>query len=92
MATWNARDWLAGLIGCDPKELAVRSTDHYGSQETQVRYERAGEAVARVVVTGPIVPMGEKEGQGYWVVAATIGSGMGDVHNLQVPQLDEIVY
>jgi hypothetical protein len=92
VAIWNARDWLAGLMACEPSELVVRSIDHYGPLETQVRYERQGEVVARVVVSGPIVPMGEAEGRGHWAVSATIGSGMGDVHTIVVPQLDEIVY
>ncbi len=92
MAAWNARDWLAALMGCEPGELTVRSTDHYGPKETQVRYERRGEAVARLVVAGPILPMGEPEGRGHWVISATIGAGMQDVHTIDVPQADEIVY
>lgn len=92
MATWDARAWLAGLMGCDRSELAIRSTDQYGPLERQVRYERRGEAVARLVVAGPILPMGEPEGRGHWVVSATIGAGSGDVHGIEVPQSDEIVY
>ena len=30
MATWDARDWLAGLMGCGRDELTVLSTDRYG--------------------------------------------------------------
>ena len=57
MATWDAREWLAGLMGCEPSELAVRSTDRYGAHETQVRYERGGESVARVFVSGAVLLM-----------------------------------
>jgi hypothetical protein len=92
VATWDARDWLAGLIGCERGALAVRSVDHYGAAETQVRYERGTEAVARLVVAGPILPMGEKAGQGHWVVSVRIGTGSGDVHTIQLPESDEIVY
>lgn len=92
MATWDARAWLAGLIGCDRSELVIRSTDQYGPTETQVRYERGGEAVARVIVSGPILPLGEPKGGGHWVVSATIGAGMEDVHSLHIPESEEIVY
>jgi hypothetical protein len=92
VATWEAREWLAGLIGCPPSELAVRSIDRYGPEETQVRYERGGEAVARLVVAGPVVPMGVPEGQGHWLVSVRIGTGSEDVHTIDVPEADEINY
>ncbi len=89
---WDARAWLAGLIGCERSDLAVRSTDRYGPIETQVRYERDGEVVARLIVGGPIVPMGEREGEGHWAVSVRIGTGSEDVHSIDVPGADEIVY
>ncbi len=92
MATWDAREWLAGLIGCRRDELAVRSIDRYGPTETQVRYERGNEAVARVVVTGPTSSMGVRAGEGTWAVSVRIGSGSGDVHEIAVPEADEIIY
>jgi hypothetical protein len=92
MATWDARAWLAGLMGLEQGDLAVRSIDHYGPSETQVRYERDGEAVARLTVTGPVREMLEQEGQGLWVIKAQIGSGTSDVHNIEVPETDEVVY
>ena len=92
MATWDARTWLAGLIGCSPGDLTVRSVDRYGPTETQVRYARGDEAVARLVVTGPVIDMGIKEGQGYWDVSVRIGSGSEDVHTIRLPQADEIAY
>ncbi|HEY6057187.1 MAG TPA: hypothetical protein VIV06_04100 [Candidatus Limnocylindrales bacterium] len=92
METWDAREWLAGLVGCERSELAVRSVDHYGPNETQVRYERGEEAVARLVVAGPIVPMGEQEGRGHWHVSVRIGSGSEDVHEIDVPETHEILY
>ena len=91
MATWDAREWLAGLVGCDRGELAVRSVDHYGPNETQVRYERGGEAIARLVVAGPILPMGAAEGHGHWLVSVRIGTGSDDVHSIDVPETDEIL-
>ncbi len=92
MASWDARSWLAGLIGCEPSELTVRSIDRYGPQETQVRYQRGDEAVARLIVTGPVIPMASREGQGHWAVSVRIGSGSEDVHAVDVPETDEIVY
>lgn len=92
VATWDARAWLAGLIGCERDELAVRSIDHYGETETQVRFERADAAVARLIVTGPVRPMGVREGQGTWAVSVRIGSGSEDVHEIAIPETDEIVY
>jgi hypothetical protein len=92
MATWRAREWVAGLMGLDEDGLAVRSIDRYGEQETQVRYERGDEAVARLTVTGPVRPMGVAQGAGHWVIKAHIGSGMGDVHQVEVPEGDEIEY
>ncbi len=92
MATWDAREWLAGLMGCEPGELAVRSTDRYGAHETQVRYERGGESVARVIVTGPLREMGDREGAGHWLVSAQIGWDAKGAHSVTVPEPDEIVY
>jgi hypothetical protein len=92
MGTWDARAWLAGLIGCERSDLAVRSVDRYGPAETQARYERGDEAVARLIVVGPIVPMGEQEGRGHWDVSVRIGFGSEDVHSIEVPAADEIVY
>jgi hypothetical protein len=92
LATWDARGWLAGLIGCEPNELAVRSVDEYGPNETQVRYERGDVAVARLVVAGPVVPMGKDAGQGHWLVSVRIGSGSEDVHTIEIPESDEIRY
>jgi hypothetical protein len=92
LATWDAREWLAGLIGCQRSELAVRSLDRYGPAETQVRYERGNDAVARLIVSGPIVPMGEQAGRGHWAISVRIGSGSEDVHSIDVPEGDEIVY
>jgi hypothetical protein len=92
VATWDARGWLAGLVGCERDELAVLSIDQYGAAEKQVRYERDGQAIARVIVAGPIVAMGEREGQGHWLVTVRIGSGSDDVHSIDVPEADEILY
>ncbi|CAN5601328.1 hypothetical protein BH24CHL9_BH24CHL9_08630 [soil metagenome] len=92
MATWDAREWIASLMGLDKADLVVRSVDRYGPLETQVRYERGNEAVARLTVSGPVVPMGVKEGGGHWLVRAQIGSGTVDVHEMELPQVEEIVY
>ena len=92
MATWDGRAWLAGLIGCDPSELSIRSTDKYGATETQARYERGGEPVARLTVAGPVRTFSDGAGQGHWVVTAQLGAGTYKVHSLEVPESDEIVY
>jgi len=92
LGTWDAREWLAGLAGCDRSELAVRSIDRYGPEETQVRYERDDQAVARLVVAGPIRPMGVRPGHGHWLVSVRIGTGSEDVHSVELPETDEILY
>jgi hypothetical protein len=92
VATWNARSWVAGLIGCDPSELLIRSTDRYGATETQTRYERGGEPVARLTVAGPVRTSFEAAGQGHWAVTAQLGAGTYKVQSLDVPESDEIVY
>jgi hypothetical protein len=92
MATWDAREWLAGLMGLTQGDLTVRSIDHYGASETQVRYERGGDAVVRLTVTGPVRQMMETEGQGVWVIKALVGSGTSDVHSIELPETVEVVY
>lgn len=92
MASWDARAWVADLMGCERDDLTVRSIDRYGPRETQVRYERGDEAVARLIVAGPIVPMGVQPGRGHWEISVRIGSGSEDVHSIEVPEADEIVY
>ena len=92
MAAWDAREWIAGLMGLAKTDVAVRSIDRYGPGETQVRYERGDEAVARLTVTGPVLPMGVAQGGGHWVIRAQIGSGTGDVHFIELPEAEEIVY
>lgn len=92
MATWDARAWVAGLIGCDRGELTVRSTDAYGDTETQVRYERAGLPVARLTVSGPVRSSFDAAGQGHWAVTGQLGAGTYEVHRLEVPESDEIEY
>lgn len=92
MATWDAREWIGGLLEVHRAELAVRSIDRYGAQETQVRYERDGQAVVRLTVIGPVREMLELEGQGRWLITALIGSGTSDIHTLSLPETDEIAY
>ena len=48
--SWNARAWVAGILGCDVEELSIKS------QGTgQVHYQdSAGTEVAWLVVAGPI--------------------------------------
>jgi hypothetical protein len=92
LAIWDAREWLASLVGCERSELAVRSIDQYGPAEKQVRYERDGQAIARLIVAGPIVAMGERQGGGHWLVSVRIGSGSEDVHSIDVPEADELLF
>jgi hypothetical protein len=89
---WDARAWVAGLIGCDASELSIRSTDTYGATETQTRYERGGEAVARLTVAGPVRSSFDAAGQGHWAVTAQLGAGTYKVHSLDVPESEEVVY
>ena len=92
MATWDAREWVAAQMGIEYGDLSVRSIDRYGDSETQVRYEQNGVAVARLTVNGPMREMLEKEGEGSWMIKAQIGSGTQDVHTLELPETEEIVY
>ena len=92
MSKWDAREWVAGIMGLDPDEVGVRSIDRYGESETQVRFEHAGVVVARLTVTGPVRPYMSQEGQGHWELKAQIGSGTEDVHLIEVPETDEVVY
>ena len=92
MAIWDARKWLGGLMGLSEGDLTVRSIDRYGDSETQVRYEQGGQAVVRLTITGPVREMLEQEGQGLWVIKAQIGSGTSDIHHIDLPETDEIVY
>lgn len=91
MATWDARAWVASLIGCDPGELSIRSTDTYGT-ETQVRYDRGGEVLARLTVAPPVQSFSDAVGKGHRAVTAQLGAGTYEVHRLAVPESDEIVY
>lgn len=92
MAIFDTRAWLAGLMGCERSELEIRSTDRYGERETQVRYDRGGDSVARVIVTGPHREMGDREGDGHVLVSAQVGWDAKGTHVVEVPELDEIVY
>jgi hypothetical protein len=91
LGTWDARAWVAGLLGCDATELGIRSTDNYGT-ETQVRYELHGEAVARLTVAPPVQSFSDAVGKGHRAVTAQLGSGTYEVHRLAVPESDEIAY
>lgn len=92
MAKWDARGWVADRMGLRQGDLAVRSIDRYGASETQVRYEHEGEVVARLTVSGPVRPFLTPEGQGHWEIKALIGSGTQDVHLIELPETEEVVY
>lgn len=92
VSKWDARGWVAGLLGSSQGDLAVRSIDRYGESETRARYEHGGVVVARLTVTGPVRPFLAPEGQGHWEIEALIGSGTQDVHLIELPETDEIVY
>jgi hypothetical protein len=92
MSDWDARGWIADIMGLDPGGVTVRSIDRYGESETQVRFVHAGEVVARLTVTGPVRPFGTPEGQGHWELKAQIGPGVQDVHLIERPETDRIVY
>ena len=92
MEKWDAREWLAGLMGLDKAELAVRSIDRYGSRETQVRYEQGDRAVARLTVIGPVREVLEGEGEGAWKVKVQIGHSNEGIHDLELPETTETVY
>jgi hypothetical protein len=36
--------------------------------------------------------MGEEAGKGQWAISVRIGSGSDDIHSIDVPEGDEIVY
>ena len=91
MAMWDARGWVASLVGCESGELTIRSTDTYGT-ETQVRYERGGQAVARLTVAPPVQSFSDAVGKGHRTVTAQLGAGTYEVHRLAIPESDEIAY
>lgn len=92
MSRWDGRAWVAGFMGLGQDDLAVHSIDRYGESETQVRYEHNGEVVARLTVVGPILPVFTPAGQGRWEIRAQIGAGTQDVHLMELPEADEIVF
>ncbi len=92
MSRWDARGWVASLMDLGQDDLIVHSIDRYGASETQVRYAHNGEVVARLTVTGPILPVFTPAGQGHWEIRAQIGAGTQDVHLMELPEADEIVY
>ena len=91
VGTWDARAWVASLIGCDPSELSIRSADTYGT-ETQTRYDRVGEPVARLTVTGPVHSFSDAAGKGHRAVTAQLGSGTYEVHHRDVAEGEEITF
>lgn len=91
MATWDARAWLAGLMGLERDDIGLRSIDRYGTREAQARYERGNEAVARMIVEGPVGSDGP-ERKRHWAVSVRIGTGSDDAHTIEIPFEDEIEY
>ena len=92
MAMWDAREYLADLMGVARGDLTVRSVDRYGETETQVRYEQDNSVVARLTVKGPLREMLEKEGEGRLEIRFQIGAGTQKVHEMVLPETDEISY
>jgi hypothetical protein len=92
VARWDARGWVATLMGLGPDDLTLHSVDRYGASETQARYEHDGQVVARLTAVGPILPAFTPAGQGHWEIRAQIGAGTQDVHLLELPEDDEIVF
>jgi hypothetical protein len=57
-----------------------------------VPYERVDETVARLIVEGPVVPIGEPAGRGHWAVSVRIGPRSADVASMAIRESDDIVY
>jgi hypothetical protein len=92
VSRWDARGWVASVMDLGRDDLTLHSVDRYGASETQVRYEHNGEVVARLTVVGPVLPAFTAAGQGHWEIRAQIGAGTQDVHLLELPEADEIIF
>jgi hypothetical protein len=75
----------AALFGREPatwpSEVSIRS----GPKERRGRMSEGDEAVARLIIAGPMLQRGEQEGRGHWAIAVRIGSGSEDVHDIGSP-------
>jgi hypothetical protein len=85
--SWDARAWVAEVVGCDPADLSILGTDE--SSGRQVWYAGGdGTQVARLVVAGPIRPLG---GEDHWAVAVQLPDGT--IHDgPEVPESTHIAY
>jgi hypothetical protein len=72
--TWDARVWVASVLGCDPSALMIRSRDDDYRTGTQVWYEKDGVQVARLIVAGPLRLLDGKP-EGHWVIAVELADG-----------------
>ena len=66
--TWDARAWVASVLGCNRSDLTVRSRNEGFETGTQVRYDMKGKQAARLIVAGPIRTL-NGEPEGHWVIA-----------------------
>ena len=82
--TWDARAWVATILGCDRVDLTIRSRDDDYRTGTQVRYEKDGEQVARLIVAGPIQTLDGKP-EGHWVIAVELA----DLTSRSAPDVPE---
>jgi hypothetical protein len=70
VATWNARTWVAALVGCRSDELSILSSD-----AGQVRYaDTSGNEVALLVIAGPMRPL-DGTADGYYEVKLRLADG-----------------
>jgi hypothetical protein len=88
---WNARSWVASVLGCSQADLSIRSRRDDYMTGTQVRYDRVGEQVARLIVAGPVRPLDGKP-EGHWVIAVELADGSTREPTTDIPESIIIEY
>ena len=86
----------ASFEALTPTSFLLRSGRVYADRGAVIDGERRfsyAELLDRCLrLGGALRNMGVAEGGGHWVIKAQIGPGTRDVHDIEMPEADEIVY